>query len=166
MQWYEMRPDTIASFFTAMNPDRRLFFCRFDTPAFINQRLIGLNLRNGNGDIELIHALLNSIFTMFYIEASGFGRGLGVLDINKDKISNCYMFNPAHLDRQQRNAIVNAFELLINREILPLDEDLQSQDRLQFEQIVFESYGIIDYLPSVIDSLLSMQRTRATATQD
>ena len=50
------------------------------------------------------------MLTMFYIEASGFGRGLGVLDVNKDSISKCYMLNPALVNDSDRQKILAAFE--------------------------------------------------------
>lgn len=104
LEWYELQDKEIAEVFTMMNPDQRLFFAKFETPSFVNQRLIGLTHKAEYPDEELNHALLNSMFTMFYIEASGFGRGLGVLDVNKDNIAKCYMLNPnlvSATDRQK-----------------------------------------------------------------
>ena len=43
---------------------------------------------------DLIHALLNSVYGMFAIEAIGFGRGLGVLDASSTKLKNMFMINP------------------------------------------------------------------------
>ena len=57
-------------------------------------------------DEELNHALLNSMFTMFFIEAAGFGRGLGVLDINKNNVANCYMLNPKLVSSTDRQKIL------------------------------------------------------------
>ena len=87
MEWYENKPSELAEIGTMMNPDDRMFYVKFPTPTFINQRIIGLNRINQDDDINLIHALLNSIISIFYIEAVGFGRGLGALDISKDSIS-------------------------------------------------------------------------------
>ncbi|KRG12683.1 hypothetical protein ACA29_11005 [Lederbergia galactosidilytica] len=73
-----MKDTATADICTTMNPDQRLFFAKFDEPTFINQRLIGLKQKSNYQDIELYHALLNSIIGMFYIEAIGFGRGYSV----------------------------------------------------------------------------------------
>ena len=94
MKWYELTTDEEAEIFTMMNPDNRMFYAKFRQPTFINQRLIGLRRKRKTDNLDLIHALLNSILSLFYIEAVGFGRGLGVLDINKESISRCYMLNP------------------------------------------------------------------------
>lgn len=165
MYWYELKDSEIAEVFTMMNPDKRLFFAKFNTPSFVNQRLIGLKHKAEYDDLELNHALLNSIYTMFYIEASGFGRGLGVLDINKDSIANSYMLNPKLVSSEDRLKILHAFGKLKSREIRKTDEELCSSDRIEFERTVFKSFGIEDCYEKICQSLLSMQQTRATAKE-
>lgn len=166
MQWYELKDNEIVDIFTAMNPDKRLFFAKFDKPSFINQRLIGLKAKEGYDDIELEHALLNSVFTMFYIEASGFGRGLGALDINSRNIAKCRMFNPKLVSPNYRNKIIEAFKPLLNRDIKPVREELSSIDRMVFEKTVMKAFGVEEYLPSIVYSLLSMQSTRIGVVND
>ncbi len=163
MQWYELQDKEIVDIFTTMNPDKRLFFAKFEKPSFINQRLIGLKAKDGFEDIELEHALLNSVFTMFYIEASGFGRGLGVLDINSKNIAKCRMLNPKLISRNYRNKIVEAFRPLLNRDIKSVREELSSLDRMVFEKTVMKAFGIEDCLAPIVYSLLSMQNTRQSA---
>ncbi len=163
MHWYELQCNEMAELFTMMNPDKRLFFGRFkDSSAFVNQRLIGLNHRSDFPDIEINHALVNSLFTMFCIEASGFGRGLGVLDINKDNIAKCFMFDPRQLNQTQRENILSKFNVLMSREIKNVLDEVTSEDRLAFEKAVFSTYGLESQLQNVIDSLVSMQKTRAS----
>lgn len=165
MEWYELQDNEIAEVFTMMNPDQRFFFAKFEIPSFVNQRLIGLTHKAAYSDEELNHALLNSMFTMFYIEASGFGRGLGVLDVNKDSISNCYMLNPKFVSKEDRNKIIKAFEKLKKRKILKVSEELCDDVRLDFEHTVLSSFGIDNYFDKIKSSLLSMQETRITAKE-
>ncbi|SCI81030.1 Type I restriction-modification system methyltransferase subunit [uncultured Butyricicoccus sp.] len=165
MEWYELQDNEIAEVFTMMNPDQRLFFAKFETPSFVNQRLIGLTHKASYSDEELNHALLNSMFTMFYIEASGFGRGLGVLDVNKDSIANCYMLNPKLVSQNDRTKIIAAFEKLKSRQIMRVSEELSDDIRLEFEHTVLKSFGIDDYFDKIKSSLLSMQETRATVRE-
>ncbi|MCD7785737.1 MAG: N-6 DNA methylase [Oscillospiraceae bacterium] len=165
MQWYELKDNEIAEIFTMMNPGQRLFFAKFENPSFINQRLIGLTHKEAFPDEELNHALINSIFTMFYIEASGFGRGQGVLDINKDSISNCYMLNPNLVSPSDRTRILTAFENVKDRDIMKVADELNDMYRLNFEHEVLRSFGIDDYFDNIKTSLLSMQETRATARE-
>jgi methylase of polypeptide subunit release factors/uncharacterized protein YggL (DUF469 family) len=165
MKWYELQDNEIAEVFTMMNPEQRLFFAKFETPSFINQRLIGLTHKKEYPDEELNHALLNSMFTMFYIEASGFGRGLGALDINKKSIENCYMLNPKLVNTDDRNKILTAFEQLKSREVMKVSDELKDEIRLTFEHTVLQSFGIDNYFNNIKNSLLSMQETRLTAKE-
>ncbi len=165
MQWYELRDNEIAEIFTMMNPDQRLFFSKFENPSFVNQRLIGLTHKDDYPDAELNHALLNSMLTMFYIEASGFGRGLGVLDVNKDSISKCYMLNPALVNDSDRQKILAAFEKVKSRKIMRASEELNDESRIEFEHQVLRSFGINGYFDRIKSSLLSMQAARATARE-
>lgn len=161
MQWYELKQREAAEVFTMMNPDQRLFFARFDTPSFINQRLIGLTRRAAYPDTALNHALLNSMFTMFYMEASGFGRGLGVLDIKKQSIAQCRMLDPKRVSPQDRAQILAAFERLMARPIGTVTQELEDPLRLAFERAVFQSFGIQELFGLIKDSLLRLQETRA-----
>lgn len=161
MEWYELQDREIAEIFTMMNPDQRFFFAKFASPSFVNQRLIGLTHKTSYPDEELNHALLNSILTMFYIEASGFGRGLGVLDIKKDSIAKCYMLNPKLINASDRKNILAAFEKVKARNIMKVSDELRDDARLAFEHEVLRSFGIDLYFDSIKSSLLSMQAARA-----
>lgn len=166
MQWYEMKDLEVAEIFTTMNPDQRLFFSKFDNGAsFINQRLIGLVRKDNTVDIELSHALLNSVFTMFSIEASGFGRGLGVLDINSKNLAKCMMLSPNYINSTTRNNIVKSFSEIKKRKVMRVSEEIKSPDRIKFEKAVFSAYGLEMYLDKVIESLISMQNSRATVKE-
>lgn len=164
-EWYEMQPKELADIFTMMNPDNRLFFGRCETPTFINQRLIGLKLIKPEADIELLHALLNSILMKFYIEAIGFGRGLGVLDMNKESISKCYMLNPDLLSTEDRIDIKNAFNTIIEKGIKDVELELADDDWRHFNITVLKAFGIENYYDKILKSLLSLRKVRKTAKQ-
>lgn len=160
MKWYELTTAEIAELFTMMNPDDRMFFAKFNTPTFINQRLIGLRRIRETDDLNLIHALLNSILSLFYIEAVGFGRGLGVLDINKDSISKCYMLNPALLTEKQVAIITTHFSALIERGVHDINQELSDPVRMEFDKAVLNAYGIGEYHNQIIASLKEMRKIR------
>ncbi|MEG0546326.1 MAG: N-6 DNA methylase [Oscillospiraceae bacterium] len=160
MHWYEMQDTATADIFTTMNPDKRLFFSKFEEPTFINQRLIGLKKKSGYEDVELYHALLNSIVGMFYIEAIGFGRGLGALDINKESIKNTFMLNPNAISNESRDKIVAAFANICSREIQNTLDELVQNDRKIFDLEVLKAFGIDEYYDSIKDSLISIQKSR------
>ena len=160
--WYQLQRNEIAEIFTMMNPDKRFFYGKCSSPAFINQRLIGLTRKNPADDLDLLHALLNSVLSYFYIEASGFGRGLGVLDINKSNIENCLMLNPGLLSSEDSKAIKEKFQTLKQRKILSIFDELDAPDRLAFERTVFSAFGIDGFLSDVLATLKSMVKTRGS----
>jgi hypothetical protein len=165
MQWYELTTDEEAEIFTMMNPDDRMFYAKFNQPTFINQRLIGLKRKRVTDDLNLLHALLNSILSLFYIEAVGFGRGLGVLDINKGSISKCYMLNPDLLNREQKIDIMENFETLMSRGIVDINQDMEDSVRREFDMAVLNAFGIGRYFDNIISSLKAMRKVRKAVRQ-
>lgn len=165
IKWYELTTDEEAEIFTMMNPDDRMFYAKFLQPTFINQRLIGLKRKRLTDNLDLLHALLNSILSLFYIEAVGFGRGLGVLDINKDSISKCYILNPALLSRGQTTDIMDKFSALTARGIVDINQDLNDPIRQEFDRTVLNAFGIESYYGRIVDSLKAMRRIRKAAKQ-
>lgn len=167
LMWYEMSDNEKALFFTPMNPDRRLFFGRFKEPTFINQRLIGLNKRSAvTISDDLILAVLNSVLTMFFIEGAGFGRGLGVLDINKESISKIHILNPFLISEEKMKSIISLFKKLRSREIKPVLDEINCSDRIEFEKALFGAFGISNFLENVMASLKSMVIARESAKKD
>ena len=97
---------------------------------------------------------------MFYIEAIGFGRGLGALDISSTTVRNAYMLNPNNINNQQRERILEKFDALLQREVYSTERELSEADRIEFDQEVLRAYGIDQYYNDIKNSLLSMQRMR------
>ena len=160
--WYAMEDNEKALMTTILNPNRRLFVSRFNQPTFIDQRFISINPNTemSNAEVELNHALLNSLIGLFFIEAVGFGRGLGVLDINSKSFSNILILNGDLLTTEQKENIVQHFKVLKLRQPLDLDEELRSEDRIKFDQVVFEAFDIARFYEGIKNSLLSMYVTR------
>ena len=165
MKWYELATDEEAEIFTMMNPDDRMFYAKFNQPTFINQRLIGLKRKKPTDNLDLLHALLNSILSLFYIEAVGFGRGLGVLDINKDSISRCYLLNPALLTVEQKADILEKFSALSARGIIDINQEFNDPIRREFDTAVLDAFGIGDYYDRIVDSLKALRRIRKAVKQ-
>lgn len=152
--WYEMTPDTLADFVLSLNPDKRLFYARLHDRSFVDQRLTRFTIEGGRDNIELYHALLNSIVGLFYIEALGFGRGLGALDLNSSDVSeNLMMLNPNAVSSSARDTILQAFKPLRQREPKPLPEELSRSDRNDFDQAVLSAYDLTDKLTDIRQSL-------------
>lgn len=162
-KWYEMRAETMADFVANINFDKSLFISRLNSRAFVDQRLIRFTLKQkkSEGELVILHALLNSIMSMFFIESLGFGRGLGALDLSKDKIEdNFKILNPDLLNEDQKEAVVNSFTPLLNRERYALDVELKREDRMNFESVIFKTFNIDGYLEPIKKSLLQLFKIR------
>ncbi|MDQ5885584.1 MAG: hypothetical protein QG645_749, partial [Patescibacteria group bacterium] len=166
INWYTMKPDTVGDIVTANNPGDRLFFSKFEVPAFVNQRLIRFSRISQNTNNDLTHTLLNSVLGLFYLEALGFGRGEGVLDLSATKLDKSMkILNPALLSTEQVGAVLAKFSVLKKREILPIKQELNSQDRIDFDQIVFDSFGISHVYEDVRKSLLDLYEIRTSINE-
>lgn len=75
---------------------------------------------------------------MFITEATGFGRGLGALDINAKNIEQSFMLNPLLLTPNQAKTIIEAFVPLKARTIYDTERELQMEDRIHFDHIVLQ----------------------------
>jgi hypothetical protein len=166
MYWYEMKESSMADLIALINYDKKLYVAKMREKSFINQRLIGFNPHNDGVDIELCHALLNSIISLFYIEALGFGRGLGALDLNTGKIKkDFFMLNPALLNEERKIAIKEKFSQLLKRRVLPIEGELNKKDRIDFDNEVLKSYNILRYKDKIFNSLMHLYRTRISVRQ-
>lgn len=151
--WYSLRPKQ-ASIITAINPFERFFFTFSQTPFTIDQRLIAMRVKDGY-DVELIAALLNSAITFLTLEMRGTSRNLGALDLNANYLKQLRVLNPDLLNDTQKSDILSAFQPLKHREIKTIFEEVQKEDRINFDKTILRSFGIDENLLDSIYSLLT-----------
>ncbi|WP_152553275.1 hypothetical protein [Lysinibacillus sp. BF-4] len=70
-----------------------------------------------------------------------------------------FMLNPDLLSLEQKKKIKDAFSPLLQRDILPLEDEFRDEDRIHFEQTVLRSYDLGEHYEKVTNSLLSIHRT-------
>ena len=163
MHWYEMSASTLADIVISMNPDKKLCFFRFKERSFVDQRLVRFSAKSKH-DIGVYHALLNSAIGMFLLEAIGFGRGEGVLDLNTTKIQKTmHMLDINFLDKADKDEIIRSFLPLLNRDVMNLDEELKQPDRIEFDKKILKIFEINLNVETIYDSLLKLQYIRLTA---
>ena len=161
--WYEMNADTLTELVMFINYGSRLFVGRLDPPAFVDQRMVRL-VPTGDIDVALFHALMNSTIGMFIIEGLGFGRGLGALDLNKDRIeAYMHMIDASVLNDEQTAAILDGFSPLLNREILDVADELEQVDRQEFDDRIIEALGLHVEREHIYDCLRGLVEIRSTA---
>ncbi len=166
MYWYTMLPSTLGEMVASVNFGDRLFFARFEKPTFVNQRLVRFTSKSQSVDIKLCHALINSIVGLFYIEAMGTGRGEGALDLSKDKIENdLRIINPDLISDTNKTKILKLFEKLETREIQSITEELNREDRIEFDNAVLNALGCLEYRDQIKQSLLNLYKIRTTINQ-
>lgn len=161
--WYEMKATTVADLVGTINYGETLFIAKMKKRSFVNQRLIRFTANDPHVDVELCHVLLNSYIGLFYIEALGFGRGLGALDLSSTKVQkNLFMLNPKLLNDSQRTEILHAFVSLLNRDIEKVPVELELDDRKRFEEVIARAYGLENEWDSIKNSLLELFGIRMT----
>jgi len=163
MYWYEMKTYNMADFVANINYDKSLFIASFSNRSFIDQRMIGLSIKPEyqQENKKLLLALLNSTLSMFFIESYGFGRGLGALDLRETKFERDFkVLNPKVLSDKQKSNILAAFESIAQRNRFPLEQELEQVDRIYFEGLLFDYFGISDCYNSVKKSLKHLYKIR------
>lgn len=159
--WYSLHPKS-ANIVTAINPFERLFFSYSQDSFTIDQRLVGINVED-DYDVELIAALFNSIVTLLSIEMRGTSRNLGALDLNANYFKTLKVLNPELLNSRQINDIFRAFQPLKQRSILTIFEEVQMEDRKNFDRIILRSFGIEEtILESLYQTLLTSVNDRVS----
>ncbi|MBP7433379.1 SAM-dependent DNA methyltransferase [bacterium] len=163
MLWYEMKTDNMADFVANVNYDRSLFIATFANRSFIDQRMIGLSLKEDYlcENRILLLALLNSVLSMFFIESFGFGRGLGALDLRATKFERDFkILNFKLLSDEKKQRIIAAFQPIANRNRMPLEQEIEQADRLNFERVLFETFKITKHYADIKASLLHLFHIR------
>ena len=152
--WYQFPEEVNGDFVTSINPEQRLFWAMIPKNLIINQRLTVFKIKdNIHVDRELIHALLNSYYGQLNIEATGFGRGLGVLDTTKDGILDSTMLNYNLISEDNQKLIVRKWKKLSRINVPNTLDQLDDEQWYSFNKTIFDSLGISDILPLVIETL-------------
>ena len=160
-RWYEMSASTRADIAVSINPGERLFFMRMRAPTFVNQRLIRFSRKRSSVDLELCHALLCSFVGCFFLEAFGFGRGEGVLDLNATKLRTYLpMLNPELLSQGEKKLVKAAFRPLISRQVINFSDECTRSDRINFEHAVLRAFGCESQYGKVLAAVKTLHELR------
>ncbi|MDD3505756.1 MAG: hypothetical protein PHX65_04310, partial [Sulfurimonas sp.] len=161
--WYEMNDSTMADLVASVNFNKRIFIAKLDHRSFVDQRLTRFTCLNEDIDIDLTHALLNSIVGVFYLEALGFGRGLGALDSSPTSLKkNLKILNPDLLTDNQKSLIKEKFELFKNRDIMDIEDEFSDSIRIDFENTVLEAYGILHLKQEILNAFFFLYNMRTS----
>lgn len=141
--WYSVRMVKFADIFCNRFIDRRFFFCKSDSKVIEDQTFYGLIIEDEKQDKDLIHALLNSTLTYFFLEL--FGRsslGRGAVQYAIDDYITLPIINPSSMPKNLQNDLKKKFQLIKSREILSIFNEVKREDRLEFDQLLFNWLGL------------------------
>jgi len=159
--WYSLRPKR-AHIVTSINPYKRLFYSYSEDSFTIDQRLASISVNDEN-NVGIIAALLNSVFSLLALELKGTSRNLGALDINANFLKNLLILNPNVLTDEQENEILEAFNAISSREVYEIFEEINRQDRIDFDRTILRSFNIDEtILPRLYDLLISLVLERVS----
>ncbi len=161
--WYEMNASTMADLVASVNFNKRIFIAKLEERSFVDQRLTRFTSINEDTDIDLLHALLNSIVGVFYLEALGFGRGLGALDSNPTNLNkNLKVLNPDLLTTEQKELIKSKFDLFKNKNIMDIEDEFADNVRMDFENTVLEAFGLMEFKDRILRAFYFLYNMRTS----
>lgn len=165
-QWYSIAGDFAGDFVLQMNPDAVLAVYRPLTETVaVSQRFIPVRV-TGDIDKDLAHALLNSSVTYLWQEITGFPKGLGALDRNATSLKKYLRIpDPMLIDEEGRTRILQAFSVIADRPPLPIHQELEQDDRHQFDQIVLDCLGLGDKCGELYQLILDLVTSRRSVTE-
>jgi len=76
------------------------------------------------------------------------------------------ILNPRLLNEAQKVLIITDFEPLLGRPRCNLVEELEMEDRIEFERILSEAFGIQEYYAVIKTELLKLYRIRMAVFDD
>jgi hypothetical protein len=158
-----MKSDAMADLVCTVNPGDRLFVARMAARGFVDQRLTRFTAAP-NTDVAFAHALLNSTLGLFYLEAIGFGRGLGALDLSSRRLKErLWMLDPGRFGATERDAVVAAFADVLDRDVQAVPQEIGSDDRHRLDLAVLTPLGLADLVDDIARSLTDLYGIRAAA---
>ncbi|HPV22112.1 MAG TPA: hypothetical protein PK102_10815, partial [bacterium] len=70
------------------------------------------------------------------------------------------VLNISKLTPKQKESIINSFQPIANRMRFPLEQEVKQPDRLNFEKVLFEAFGIFKHFEAIKSSLLHLYNIR------
>jgi methylase of polypeptide subunit release factors len=114
--------------------------------------------------VELVSAVLNSSIAAFFAELAGrVTMGDGVLELKvEDARDYLYIPDVRKFDQSSREAILAAFQPLLERPIGNVFEEITKPDRQALDRVVLRAMGLDpnEWLPRIYDGLTTLVRER------
>lgn len=143
-KWYvaEDRPK-YGDFVTSINPDKRWFWASFEKPTALNQRVTAAKLHKEYlNDKDLIHALLNSVISIYIMCGSGFTRADGVTDLTSNGMKKLSILNPDILADSEKEKIMHSWQKIKHSTAMSIFDELEDPQWISFNKVVLKAYNL------------------------
>ncbi|MGO2040654.1 MAG: N-6 DNA methylase [Staphylococcus equorum] len=154
-----------ADFITSINPQDRYFWSLMKPQMAVNQRVTAFRVKPMFlKDIDVLHAILNSILAQYMLAGSGFGRGQGATDLTKEGIIQIHIPNIELLSNKQKDQLLTLWGKLKTKKITTVFEQVKDTDWITFNKLVLNFFGVNEeiYQP-MATSLVTLIKRRISA---
>ncbi|MCB4409167.1 Eco57I restriction-modification methylase domain-containing protein [Latilactobacillus sakei] len=154
-----------ADFITSINPQDRYFWSRMTPRSAVNQRVTAFRIKKSyHKDIEVLHAILNSLPSQYMLAASGFGRGQGVTDLTKDGIIQIYIPSLDELSISDKTKIVTLWQTVKHRTVPTVMEQIDDVAWVNFNKEILKIYGVdTEVFDTMSKALVDLLKRRVSA---
>ena len=147
--WYAV-PDQAGGDFVIPRLIRERFFLPLNEDSLrVGDMFFHGRLRNRETK-ELTVALLNSTVVYFLLEIMGRINVGGRINIYGPEIKPLSLPNPLSFSDEEAAAIVNTFNVLARRKVLPIEQEMQAGDRRNFDRSILEPLGLAGYYEEIL----------------
>ena len=147
--WYAV-PDQAGGDFVIPRLIRERFFLPLNEDSLrVGDMFFHGRLRNRETK-ELTVALLNSTVVYFLLEIMGRINVGGRINIYGPEIKPLSLPNPLSFSDEEAAAIVNTFNVLAHRKVLPIEQEMQAGDRRNFDRSILEPLGLAGYYEEIL----------------
>jgi len=157
--WYSIKRIPPADIFCSRFIDRRFFFSYTYDDLIEDQTFYGLTLdEQFKAEKNLIVALLNTTLTYSLLEV--FGRtslGKGALQYAKNDFNILPIIDPRKIPIKLKNNLLAKFQLILNRGIKSIFEEINLPDRREFDKLIFNWLGLSEKeVEEIYSSLINL----------
>ena len=136
----------------------RLIRSRFFVPLNKNHFRIGDMFFHGKfrnrKTSELAAALLNSTLAYFLLELMGRINVSGRINIYGPEIKPLLIPNPSNFSHREAAEIIEAFNILSKRAVMPIDQEIHASDRKNFDLLILQPLGLADCYEQILDAFI------------
>ena len=104
---------------------------------------------------ELAAALLNSTLVYFLLELMGRINVSGRINIYGPEIKPLLIPNPSNFSDREAAEIIRTFNILSQREVMPIDQEIHASDRKNFDMLILKPLGLADCYEQILDAFIA-----------